>query len=345
MATEKKAEEMASPSRHATPGLIQQTHDVGLRAWTRERSKESRSAPSVLTTNPEELGGLRDATHMLVYLNKETFVGPAGERFASELRLVQSDKKLKERVTLLLVHETRMEHGGCDFDRFFHVTPADLVRPPGDLFRTIATPLHAHERHVAVALSQLATTLGAKVKPSSHHPTPFDVASGALEQKESLKETTSSIENATATKVQAAWRGRFARKKLHKVPPTPVQRSSSSSPSRRWSFQKRPFSAPGRSGGGSPAVAVQIEEEPSVVTLTLPPPGKPAISATGPERARSVKIDEPESKWGLVRQATLGELDLVVADAPLADADQGSRPSSSNLRRTYSLKRSDSSWA
>ena len=90
---------------------------------------------------------------------------------------------------------------------------------------------------------------------------------------------------------------------------------------------------------------MQIEEEPSVVTLTLPPPEKPAASSTGPERARSVKIDEPESKWGLVRQATLGELDLVVADAPLADADQGSRPSSSNLRRTYSLKRSDSSWA
>ena len=364
MATEKKAEEMASPSRHATPGLIRRPMMLAsVPMVKRERSKESRFTQSVLTTNPEELGGLRDATHMIVYLNKETFVGPAGERFASELRLVQSDKKLKERVTLLLVHETRMEHGGCDFDRFFHVTPADLVRPPGDLFRTIATPLHAHERHVAVALSQLATTLGAKVKPSSlHHPTPFDVASsGAFE---SLKESTSSIENATATRVQAAWRG--AR-----------ERSRERSRERRWSFQRRPFSAPGRAGAATWRARVAIEEaerlegevarrerasaemrraeeEVQAAAQSAPSPflkahpkvwaalnksharleieaaggGPPAVAVqidsglAARERARSVKIDEPESERGLVKQATLGEVDLVVADAP-SDADQG----------------------
>ena len=53
---------------------------------TRERSKESRSAPSVLTTNPEELGGLRDATHMLVYPQQGDVCWPCG-------------RALRERVT------------------------------------------------------------------------------------------------------------------------------------------------------------------------------------------------------------------------------------------------------
>ena len=109
---------------------------------------------------------------MLVYLNKETFVGPAASASRGNCASCV-DKKLKERVTLLLVHETRMEHGGCDFDPSFR--RRRIVGPPG-ICSDVATPLHAHERHVAVALSQLAN-VGAKVKPSSHHPTPFDVAS------------------------------------------------------------------------------------------------------------------------------------------------------------------------
>ena len=192
--------------------------EEGLRRW---------SAPSVLTTNPEQLGGLKDATHMLVYLNKETFVGAAGERLANELRLIRSSQALHNRVTLLLVHETRPEHGGCDFDRFFHVTPVDIVRPPGDLYAsTIAIPLHAHERHIAVALSQLAKALGAKAKLSSQNPTPFDVASGYASGEFGKEASIGASLDATATMVQAAWRGRFARKKLQKAPPTPARRDS-----------------------------------------------------------------------------------------------------------------------
>ena len=87
-------------------------------------------------------------------------MGEAGSRLAAEIALVKN-KILMGNVRIVLVHETRPEHGGCGFDRFFHVTPPSLVRPPRDLYKTIAVPIHVHPRHIAVALSMIANDLGA----------------------------------------------------------------------------------------------------------------------------------------------------------------------------------------
>ena len=61
-------------------------------------------------------------------------MGEAGERLIEELRLVlfggpitrqstrrQRGQKDTPRVTLVMVHESRVDQGGCDFERFFHV--------------------------------------------------------------------------------------------------------------------------------------------------------------------------------------------------------------------------------
>ena len=128
-------------------------------------------------------GALQEFSHVLLYLNMDTFMEDSGMRLNAELRVIMGSAPYKaRRLCILLVHEMRPECGGCEFDRFFHVCPPDLIKPPGDLFKTIAIGLHAHERHLAVALSQMALRLGAIAKPSSARgstppqPSPFDAA-------------------------------------------------------------------------------------------------------------------------------------------------------------------------
>ena len=59
----------------------------------------------------------KGATHMLLYLNKETFVGTAGKQLAVEVRAA-----LKMRLKMLLVHEQDEDRGGVEeFGRFLHV--------------------------------------------------------------------------------------------------------------------------------------------------------------------------------------------------------------------------------
>ena len=101
-----------------------------------------------------ELGGLAQGSMMLLYLNKDSFMGDAGSHLAAELRLARSNGN-----AIVLVHEQRDTHGWCDFDRFFYVTPADLAQ--GGLFKDIAMPLMARYRHLAVAISLIASKMGA----------------------------------------------------------------------------------------------------------------------------------------------------------------------------------------
>ena len=58
------------------------------------------------------------ATHMLLYLSKETFVGAAGDRLADEVRAARAAK-----LPVLLLHEKN----SCEFGRFFQTTPQDLI--------------------------------------------------------------------------------------------------------------------------------------------------------------------------------------------------------------------------
>ena len=93
------------------------------------------------------------ATHFLLYLAHETFVGEAGERLAEEVRaMVRTDQPI------VMMHENDMQNGGCEFGRFFSTTPQDLIAD--GLYKALAFALYpGHFRAVSVAL--VAKKLGA----------------------------------------------------------------------------------------------------------------------------------------------------------------------------------------
>jgi len=72
------------------------------------------------------------ATHILLYLNDDTFVGPNGQKLAHEVRVIRKEA----RVPVVLVHEADPLRGGCAFDRLFHTTPEDLIT--NGLYKKIA---------------------------------------------------------------------------------------------------------------------------------------------------------------------------------------------------------------
>ena len=62
--------------------------------------------------------GNNEASHMLLYLNEDTFVGAEGELFADEVRCA-----LANGFPMVMVHENDDAAGGCEFARFFETTP------------------------------------------------------------------------------------------------------------------------------------------------------------------------------------------------------------------------------
>ena len=68
------------------------------------------------------------ATHFVLYLNAQTFVGPAGDRLAEEVRAARASA-----FPIVMVHENGHERGGCLFGHFF-----------GSPFTPMNRPRHAH---------------------------------------------------------------------------------------------------------------------------------------------------------------------------------------------------------
>jgi len=86
-----------------------------------------------------------DATHMLLYLNQETW---SDERLAEQVKQAREDK-----LKIVMAHENDPEKGGCIFARFFETTPQELIAD--GLYRDIAHPCfpRAWPHHEARALS------------------------------------------------------------------------------------------------------------------------------------------------------------------------------------------------
>ena len=86
-----------------------------------------------------------DATHMLLYLNQETW---SDERLAEQVKQAREDK-----LKIVMAHETDPEKGGCIFARFFETTPQELITD--GLYRDMAHPFFPRDwpHHEARALS------------------------------------------------------------------------------------------------------------------------------------------------------------------------------------------------
>ena len=106
-------------------------------------------------------------THMLLYLNDETFLGTKGDTLAEEVRYAMA-----KGVPLLLLHENDPERGGFAFGDLFRTTPEDLIRD--GVYHQIAVALHLPP-HRAVSLALAAKAIGAVGKAGS--PTLDDFAS------------------------------------------------------------------------------------------------------------------------------------------------------------------------
>jgi len=65
------------------------------------------------------------ATHMLLYLNEESFVSD-GERLAEQVKQARQD-----RLKIVMAHENDPALGGCQFSRFFEVTPQERMSQRG----------------------------------------------------------------------------------------------------------------------------------------------------------------------------------------------------------------------
>ncbi len=65
---------------------------------------------------------LGEPTHLLLYLTRSTFAGPAGELLAIELRQARG-----EGLPIVMVHECDPAAGGCTFAEIIASTPRDLV--------------------------------------------------------------------------------------------------------------------------------------------------------------------------------------------------------------------------
>ena len=86
-------------------------------AGAKELAEELVTAyPSLNVSTAEEAG---DATHMLLYLNEDSFV--SDERLAEQVKQARQD-----RLPIVMAHENDLNLGGCPFSRFFETTPQEL---------------------------------------------------------------------------------------------------------------------------------------------------------------------------------------------------------------------------
>jgi hypothetical protein len=100
------------------------------------------------------------ATHFLLYLSHDTFVGEAGDKLAHEVRTMTRWAP----GSILMVHENDMENGGCEFARFFSTTPQDIIA--GGLYKALALAYYPGIFR-PVSLTLIAKRLGARSKASS----------------------------------------------------------------------------------------------------------------------------------------------------------------------------------
>jgi len=115
-------------------------------------------------SNPEALQcrNAEDAptqvTHMLLYLNSQTFSGELSVALLDEINAAR-----EAGVEVVLAHERDPDRSGCDFDEFFQLTPQSLIT--SGLYTKVAIEcLTGPEKVVSIAL--LAKACGAVVVTS-----------------------------------------------------------------------------------------------------------------------------------------------------------------------------------
>ena len=82
-------------------------------------TERSLSVLSIFGRSPT-LRHVGQATHMLLYLNENSFV--SDERLAEQVKQARENK-----LKIVMAHENDPDKGGCQFSRFFEVTPQERM--------------------------------------------------------------------------------------------------------------------------------------------------------------------------------------------------------------------------
>ena len=111
----------------------------------------SRFAQGVLGKRMRGGGGsAKDATHFVLYLSAQTWVGAAGQLLATEVRDARAAA-----MPIVMIHATPDNDNGCEFGTFFSSTPGDLIQD--GLYKALALAYYPPPfRHVSACLVALA---------------------------------------------------------------------------------------------------------------------------------------------------------------------------------------------
>eukprot|EP00964_Phaeocystis_antarctica_P086637 scaffold54879_cov68-Phaeocystis_antarctica.AAC.2 len=136
---------------HIALELMNRFGVLGLKI-SREKPVEFRDSDDS-EESEESLTEVKGATHMLLYLCTETFLGSAGDALAQEVREAR-----RLGLPIVMVHECDPKRNGCPFSLFFRTTPEDLIN--GNLYGAIANAFHT-EPHRQISMANAAKALGA----------------------------------------------------------------------------------------------------------------------------------------------------------------------------------------
>jgi hypothetical protein len=98
-------------------------------------------------------------TFFLLYLNDNTFEG--SDQDQNQLTSIIQTCIDDSDISIVLVHEKDAAKGGCDFGDFFAHAPAELIKPPNNLFRDIAIPLYSTKEYRILSLRHILCKMGA----------------------------------------------------------------------------------------------------------------------------------------------------------------------------------------
>jgi hypothetical protein len=127
---------------------------IRIRATTGSRTTSVltayRSQKSPLSvTSGDELPPM--ATHMLLYLNENTWVGEAGEALAEQVRAARDLD-----FPIVMIHERRIDYNACEFGHFFQTTPHELI--VDGIYKALAVAWHSYPFNLTCAM-QVATVI------------------------------------------------------------------------------------------------------------------------------------------------------------------------------------------
>ena len=147
------------------------------------------------------------ATHFLLYLRHDTYLGGAGGRLAAQLRAARAAGE----IAVVMAHENDPARGGCEFGRFFETTPGDLIQD--GLYSALAFALYPGP-FWPVSVALVAKALGAQEARGRGGKKVFTTAAATLPQVQ----TAPGAIGVTRSKTRSKTRHKTRSKTPHALP-------------------------------------------------------------------------------------------------------------------------------